>query len=196
MDYAEISIRITLPDDVNAVLTKEKDRFVSEYGSTLRSAPHITLYLARYTEDGFPKLMADLKELTLESTSFLLLELKVTEGTYNNSYVVDVSNYEQLTELHNKVSEVASRYQSPLLREKDQKRLEKGIPLEVGPYIPHISLGNIPIDDPQPKLEEVQENIKSIVGKHIDVSSMTVFFYGRKKGEEKITIVEEVKIDF
>lgn len=196
MDYTEISIRITLPDDINAVLKKEKDRFVSQYGSTLRSAPHITLYLARYTEKGFPRLMVDLKELKLEPTSFSLLGLKVTHGTHNNSYVVGVSNNEKLTELHMKVSAVASRYQSPLLREKDQRRLEKGIPLEDGPYKPHISLGSISVDAPQPNIEEVEENIKSVIGKQVDVSSMTVFFYGRKKDEENITILEEAKVDF
>lgn len=196
MEYAEISIRVTLPEDINEVLLREKNRFVSEYGSTLKSAPHITLYLGRYTDEGFHQLMEGLKELALEPTSFLILGLKVILGEHSNSYEVDVSNHEELAALHTKVSEVASRYQSPLLRERDQKRLEKGIPLNNGSWTPHISLGSTLVDGPQPNREEVEQNIKSVVGRQVDVSSMTVFFYGKKKGEEKNKIVEEIKVDF
>jgi 2'-5' RNA ligase len=196
MEYTEISIRITLPDEISAVIMKEKERFVSEYGSTYKSDPHITLYLGRYIEEGFPKLISDLQNFKHESVDFSLLGAKVNLGQHNNSYVVDVSNYEELVELRNKVSEIASRYQSPLLRDKDQQRLDKGMLLKTNPYIPHITLGSIPPESPQPDLEEVERNIESIVGKQIHVSDMTVFYYGREKGEERSKLIEEVKVPF
>jgi 2'-5' RNA ligase len=196
MDYLEVSIRIILPAEISAVIMREKMRFVSEYGSKYKSEPHITLYLGRYTEEGFPKLIEDLNKLKLEQTTFTLLGLKMTQGQQGNSYVVDVSNYDQLLELRAKVSEVAYRYQSPLLREKDQQRLDKGIALESTQFVPHITLGSIPVDSPQPIVEEVQNNIESIVGKQIDVLDMTAFLYGKEEGEEKLRLIEEVKVSF
>ena len=72
MEY-EISIRVTLPAKISKVLKLEKDRFVVEYGSSYKSDPHVTLYLDRYTEDGFPKLIKDLEKLKFEAFTFSLL---------------------------------------------------------------------------------------------------------------------------
>ncbi|MEX2010522.1 MAG: 2'-5' RNA ligase family protein [Parcubacteria group bacterium] len=196
MENVEVSIRITLPKEINSVLMKEKKRFVSEYGSSYKSEPHITLYLGRYTEEGFPKLIADLKKISFEPVTFSLLGLKMNKGEHNNVYVVDVSNKTQLSELHVRVSEIASKYQSHLLREKEQQRRGEGIFLEPSPFVPHITLGGIPLDATQPNIKEVRMNIKDAMGKEIHVGDMTVFYYGYKNKGDKSEIIEKVVIKF
>jgi hypothetical protein len=63
MNYFELSIRITLPPDVSEILMREKMRLVDKFGSKYKSAPHITLYLARYTEEGIEKLPDELQKI-------------------------------------------------------------------------------------------------------------------------------------
>ena len=196
MEYTEISIRITLPPKISVIIKKEKMRFVPEVGSSYNSEPHITLYLARYTEDGFSKLIMNLKELIFNSFTFSLLGLKVNLEGYRNLYVVEVSDQDKLQELRDKICSVASRYQSPLLREKDQKRFEQGIVKDSWPWFPHITLGEVPIDAPQPDLADVRKNIASIEGEQITVFGVTLFLYGKEEGVEKMKLINEVKIDF
>src|SRR3989344_1100416 len=69
-----VSIRINLPENITAILQKEKERFVAEYGSSYKSDPHITLCLDRYTEEGFPRLIHDLRELQIEPFTISLLK--------------------------------------------------------------------------------------------------------------------------
>jgi hypothetical protein len=92
MEY-EVSIRINFPVSISDILRKEKERFMTEYGSDYRSEPHITLYLDRYTQEGFSRLAHDLKELKLKPFSITLGEVKARPGpNLRNLYVVDFSD--------------------------------------------------------------------------------------------------------
>ncbi len=192
-----VSIRITLPEAIREVIKKEKDWFVAEYGSSYKSEPHITLYLGRYTLEGFPKLLEDLRGLALKPFTFALLKANmiVEEGLRRNLYVVDVSNREQLQELYESISPVATRYQSPLLREKDRKRLEQGLQKD-NMFNPHITLGEVGLDKAQPELTVIQKDLGQIEGAQIPVSSIVVFFHGKEAGDEKAKLIEEVTIPF
>lgn len=196
MDYTEISIRITFPLEIREVIRREKERFVSQYGSKYKSAPHITLYLARYTTNGVHKLIADLKGLALKEFAFELLGPKMNSEGDRNAYIVDVSNKEAIEELHIQITSIASRYESPLLRDADQRRMAEGKSKEPGPWYPHITLGTIPADASQPDFTQVEENLHEITGKQIEVSGITIFVYGKEKGEEKAKLIEEVTIPF
>lgn len=196
MEYIELSIRITLPPEISAVIKKEKERFVAEYGSKYKSEPHITLYLARYTKDGLEKLPLDLQQFAYVPFSFTLLGPEVSLREGKNHYVVDVSDKERIEDLHVKISEIASRYQSPLLRQSDQARVEQGIRLEPQPFVPHITLGSVNVDAPQPSLADIRNNLKAIQGKEVTVSDVTAFFYGKETSEEKAKPIKEVKISF
>lgn len=196
MEYIEVSIRITLPSEVSSLIKQEKDRFVTQYGSSYKSEPHITLYLHRYTEEGVFKLSSDLRELALAPFSFSLLKPEIIDEGHRNLYVIDVSNKEKLIELHERISTVASHYQSDLLREKDQKRLEQGLSIEPRTFVPHITLGEVASDASQPDLIEVRKNLADLEGKEILVSGITLFFYGKEKGEAKGKLFKEIKTSF
>ena len=207
MEYA-VSIRINFPEDITAILKKEKERFVAEYGSGYKSEPHITLYGDRYTEEGFPRLIHDLKELSLQPFMSSLLEPKARLETYRNRYlyVMDVTNKEKISELRNKVSEVAIPYRSPLLSSKTRQRLEQqGVQTdgtrasvkdaeEAEAFDPHITLGEVGLDALQPDIAIVKKNLEELEGKQIDVSSYVVYFYGKKDGDEKFKLIEKVLI--
>lgn len=210
MQY-EVSIRIDFPEDIAAILRKEKERFVAVYGSEYRSEPHITLYLDRYTEDGFPRLLHDLQEFRIEPFTISLLELKARREEYRNRnlYVMEVSNKGKLQKLHEKVSAIATPYQSPLLREKTRKRLEqqgistdgtrgglKVYDLSEEPFDPHITLGEVGLDALQPDLVQTRSNLEQLEGKEIVVASMAVSLYGKQEGEEKFKLIERVIIPF
>lgn len=207
----EVSIRIDLPEDITTILRKEKERFVAEYGSGYKSEPHITLYLDRYTEDGFSQLLRDLQEFRMKPFTISLFEpnARREEHRNRNLYVMEVSNKEKLRELHDKVSAIATPYQSPLLREKTRKRLEQqGIPtdgtreglkvynLPEEPFDPHITLGEVKFDAPQPDLAKVQSNLKQLEGKEMAITNMTAIFYGKQEGDEKFKLIERVVIPF
>ena len=207
MEY-EVSIRILFPEAVSGVLKKEKDRFVAEYGSGYKSEPHITLYLDRYTQDGFPKLMNDLRGLRIEPFTISLLkpEVRREEDRHRNLYVVDVSNKERVQELYDKISGIAVQYRSPLLRSKVQRRLEQeGVRTDgtreslrdaflTEAFAPHITLGEVGIDDPQPDLTDVQKNLEGLDGQEITVSNLAIFFYGKEDGNEKFKLIEKVVV--
>ena len=181
---------------------------MTEYGSSYKSEPHITVYLDRYTQEGFPQLIHDLQNLRVQPFSFSLLkpEARREEDRHRNLYVMDVSNKEQIRKLHAKVSQIAIRYQSPLLRSKVRKRLEQqGIhtdgsreslksTLEAEKFDPHITLGDVGFDNFQPDLIDVRNNLKELEGKEIAVSNLVVFFYGKTEGDEKFTLIEKVSI--
>ncbi|MEK7124799.1 MAG: hypothetical protein AAB864_00125 [Patescibacteria group bacterium] len=207
MEY-EVSIRILFPETINEVLEKEKDRFVVEYGSSYKSEPHITLYLDRYTEDGFPKLIKDLENPKLKSFTFSLLspEMRIEKDRYRNLYVMEVSHKEQFKQFHDEVSRIAIPHRSPLLREKTRRRLEQqGIqadgtrvsaPEGIDNFDPHVTLGEIDFDKPQAEIAEVQKNLKQIEGEEIVVSSIEASFYGKESGAEKFKTIERVTISF
>jgi 2'-5' RNA ligase len=206
-----VSIRIPFPENLTNVIKLEKNRFVTEYQSSYKSDPHITLYLARYTKEGFQRLMQDLRELSLEPFSISLLDPKLifNEGLHRNFYIIDVSNKEKLQELHAQILNVAAQYRSPLVRKKDQKRLEQGLyndaereNLQLYGYAgvldlfnPHITLGGIDIGSLQPELKEVKDNLKSIVGEKITVSELAIFFY-ETEADGKTKLIEELAIPF
>lgn len=209
MEYV-VSIRISFPETINKILKQEKDRFVAQYGSSYKSEPHITLYLDRYTPEGFPQLLHDLQELQVRPLSFSLLtpEARHEEDHQRNLYVINVSNKERIRELHVKVSDIATRYQSPLLRSKVRQRLEQqGIytdgtreslkdDLKTETFDPHITLGEVRFEDPQPDLADVQKNLKELEGREIAVSNLVVFFDGKADGDEKFKLIEKVLIPF
>lgn len=204
----EISIRICFSETVTKLIKHEKDRFVAEYGSSYKSEPHITVYLDRYTQEGFPQLLHDLQELRVQPFSFSLLkpEVRREEDHRRNLYVMDVSNKEQIRELHARVSQIAIRYRSPLLRSKVRQRLEQQgiqtdgtreslkIASESEKFDSHITLGDVGFDDFQPDLVKVKNNLKELEGKQVAVSDLVVFFYGKAESDEKFTLIEKVSI--
>ncbi len=210
----DISIRVTFPEDITAVLRKEKERFVTQYGSSYKSEPHITLYLDHYTEEGYPELLSDLRSgLRIKPLSITLLPPKVRPETHRhrNLYIMDVSNKERLDELQKNVEAFAIPYQSPLVSEKKRLRLERqGIAtdgtresLKAHPELaaqekfdPHITLGEIDFDKPRADIETSKENLAAIMGKDILISGVSVFFYGKKEGDEKAKLIEEINIPF
>ena len=199
----EISIRIDFPADINKAILKEKERFVAEYGSPYKSEPHITLYLDRYTEEGFSLLIHDLKELHMEHFSVTLLDVKrnLDQDLHRNLYVVDISNKKRVRQLHNKKQGIAVKYHSPFLREKVRKQLEKqgvvtngkreNLPSRPKDFDPHITLGEVDLSAQQPDLAEVQENVKDLNGVKILVSSFSAALYGKETGEEKFKLIEK-----
>ena len=207
MEYV-VSIRIPFPETIGNVLKREKDRFVSQYGSSYKSEPHITLYLDRYTREGFSKLINDLRGLSMKPFTISLLKpnVRLEEDRQNNLYVMDVSDKEQIQELHDKILELAIRYQSPLLRSKVRHRLEQqGIYTDgkrenlKDAYVdqtfdPHITLGQVGINDPQPDLKDVERNLKELVGEKITVSHLIVMFDGKMNDDKHFKLVEKATI--
>jgi len=207
-----ISIRIAFPENITAILEREKNRFVGEYGSSYTSAPHITLYLGRYIEEGFPRLIEDLRKLPLEPFTISLLkpEMIVEKELQRNFYFVDISNKETLRELHAKILPIAARYRSTQLRTRDQQRLDQGVygneerenlsryggARVLNLFEPHITLGEIGMQNPQPELSDIQKNLRQIEGQEIGVSSLVVFFYKKENMEEKAKLIEEVTVSF
>lgn len=207
----EISIRVTFPEEITSVLMKEKQRFITEYGSSYRSEPHITLYLDSYTADGYPKLLEELRGLRMKPFTISLLapKIRVENDRHRNLYVMEISNKPQLQALHDKVSEMAIPYRSPFMRAKTQKELERRgihtdgtreslknhlIPEEI--FDPHITLGEIDFDKPQADIADAQKNLRPIEGRGITISSIAVFWYGKEDGAEKASLLEEVAIPF
>ncbi len=205
----EISIRITFPDDITRVLREEKQRYIAEYGSSYKSEPHITLYLDSYTEEGYPKLLEELRPLRIKPFTISLLppEVRHEENRRRNLYVMEVSNKEQIRVLRNEITKLADPYRSPFIREKTNERLEReGIHTDgtranyemlrppQDDFDPHITLGEIPFEKPQADIEESRKNLTSIEGREITVSSVSVSLYGKKEGAEKYELVEEVKV--
>jgi len=194
MDYIEISIRITLPSEITEVIRREKERFVSVYGSKYKSTPHITLYLARYTTDGVAKLATDLRGFTFKAFSFELLAPKMIPKGDRNAYVVDMSNKREIEELHAQIASIASRYESPLLRDADQRRVREGGTKESGSWYPHVTLGTISANAPQSNSIEIEQNLHDVMGIQINVSDITIFVYGRSNDEEKVRLIEEITV--
>lgn len=195
MNYFEVSIRITLPPDVSEILTREKKRLVDLFGSKYKSAPHITLYLARYTKEGVEKLPDELQKLTaaLFTFTFTLGTVKKLTGKSGFHYVMEVSDKEHFIHIHDEISLLASPYRSDLLRTSDQKRVQQGIPLEDWSFDPHITLGAVPFGSPQPDVAEVCENTGAVIGKEITASNFTVFFFGKPEdNDEPSQLLEEI----
>jgi 2'-5' RNA ligase len=207
----DISIRVTFPKEIASMLREEKQRFITKYGSSYKSEPHITLYLDSYTAEGYPRLLEKLREFHMQPFTISLLapKIRVEHGRLRNLYIMDISNKEALRELHDKVSGLAVPYRSPFIREKKRKELEfrgistdgtreslKACHIPEEPFDPHITLGEIDFDRPQADIAESQKNLKSIEGKEITVSGVSVLFYGKEDGAEKASLIDEVTIPF
>lgn len=209
MEYI-LSVRIPFPQTINKVLKREKDRFVAKYGSSYKSEPHITLYLGRYTKQGFSKLIPDLLSLSIKQFSVFLLKPKMTLGKefQHKFFFVDISNKKELYALHVAVLKLTVRYRSPLLRKKDQQRLRTGLygkaernnlsrygcvhVLQL--FEPHITLGEVGVNEKQPALADVQKNLKSIKGARFSVSNFTALLHEKRNNKEGAKLVKEVKI--
>lgn len=205
----DISIRINFPEDITSALKKEKQRFITEYGSEYKSEPHITLYLDSYTADGYPRLLEKLRELIVKPFTITLLppKMRAENDRHRNLYIMDISNKAAISELSKTIAQIANPYRSPFMREKTRERLEReGIHtdgtrvifeklnlMEVDPD-PHITLGEIDFNKPQADILELQKNLKAIEGKEITVSSIAVFWYGKEDGDEKAHLIEEIAI--
>jgi 2'-5' RNA ligase len=141
--------------------------------------------------------------------SLLAPKVRAENDRHRNLYIMDISNKEALRDLHEKVSEMATPYRSPFIREKTQKELERrgihtdgtrdslktyNLPEEV--FDPHITLGEIDFDKPQADLVETQKNLSAIEAEEITVSSVAVFWYGKEDGAEKASLLEEITIPF
>jgi len=211
----DISIRVTFPEEITNLLRQEKERFVSQHGSSYKSEPHITVYLDHYTEDGYLKLLHDLRSnLRMEPFVITLLPAKVRlePHRHRNLYIMDILNKVRVAELHEKVNTIAIPYRSAFISEKLRLRLERqGIQtdstresLKAYPEVvaqeeafdPHITLGEIDLDKTQADITEIRQNLRAIEGKEISVSSVTVFFYGKRESEEKAKLIEKIEISF
>ncbi len=210
MEYI-VSIRIDFPEQVTAILKKEKQDFITKYGGSYNSDPHITLYLSSYALEGFPKLIEDLKRITIKPFTFSLLKPTIIpEDKGRKLCIVDVSNKPELLDLHTQVLEVAAKYRSPHIREKDQQRLEQGLYGEKERYNlehyghvralelfePHITLGEIPIEAHDPDLHDIEKNLQPVLGEQILVSEIVVYFHKKENSEIKARKLEEVVIPF
>ena len=208
MEYI-VSIRINLPETIGKIIKQEKDRFVKDYSSSYKSDPHITLYLSSYTEEGFPKLIQDLNSITTKSFSFSLKKATVIpEGLGHELYIIDVTNKEDLLKLHTEVLKLASAHRSPIIRQKDLDRLSKGFYSQaerenlekyghsraLSLFEPHITLGEIPMGTNKPNLEQVQNNLSTIEGVEIRVSSITVYFHLKEEETKPAKLIKEVTI--
>jgi 2'-5' RNA ligase len=207
----DISICINFPEEITNALRAEKQRFIAEYGSQYKSEPHITLYLDSYTAAGYPKLLDQLQNLAIKPFTITLLPPKIRSENdrHRNLYIVDISNKETILELSKAISHIADPYRSPFIREKTRERLEReGVStdgtrasfeklnlLETDPD-PHITLGEIDFDKPQADIAESRKNLRTIKGKEIIVSSISIFWYGKEEGDEKAHLIEEVTIPF
>lgn len=182
MEY-EMSIRINFPADISETLRSEKDRFVAEYGSRYKSEPHITLYLDRYTKEGFSFLIPVLRELQVEPFEITLLAANVNlePKRHRNLYVVDFSNKEPLRQLHHKIKKIAASKSVEMLEDSQS-------------FDPHITLGAVDLDARQPNLAEVQKNIGSLKGKKITISSFSAALYGKQNSKERFELIEKVEI--
>jgi 2'-5' RNA ligase len=207
----DLSIRITFPEEIAAALRIEKHRFISEYGSSYKSEPHITLYLDSYTADGYPKLLEKLRNLSIEPFAISLLAPKIRseKDHHRNLYIMDISNKEILGKLHEEISNMANPYRNPFIRERTHKELERQgihtdgsraslealqIPDEL--FDPHITLGEIDLDKPQADIAESIKNLSSIEGVEIPISGITIFWYGKEDAAEKMSLLNEVVIPF
>lgn len=207
-----VSIRITFPEAVTAALKQEKDRFVASYGSSYKSDPHVTVYLDRYTPEGFAPLLSALRTLLFAPFEVSLLEPRVTrdETRGHMFYIVDVTPKGVLEKLHAAVLALATPHRSPLLREKEQKRFdegklskeayaermqhrEAGTPYQ---YDPHITLGDVAFDAPQPDMAEVARNVQDVIGTKIEVKGLDVFFHSKAPGAERAEQIERVFVPF
>lgn len=207
----EISIRVAFPEEIAGVIWGEKQRYINEYGSSYKSEPHITLYLESYTEDGYPKLLNELRELHAEpfTVSLLMPEIRIEESRHRNLYVMEVSHKEKLNELHRRIAEIADQYRSPFIREKMIKRLEregihtdgtresfKKLHFPEEPFDPHVTLGEIEFNGPQADIEVSRKNLQEIIDKEIAVSGISIFWYRKRDGDEKTNLIEEITIPF
>ena len=61
-------------------------------------------------------------------------------------------------------------------------------------FAPHITLGEVGIDDPQPDLTGVQKNLEGLEGQEVTVSNLAIFFYGKEDGNEKFKLIEKVVV--
>ncbi len=207
----DISIRITFPEDIARILREEKQRYITEYGSGYKSEPHITLYLDSYTEEGYPKMLSELRELRFAPFTIPLLppRVRVEQDRHRNLYVMEISNKERIHALQKEIARIADPYRSPFIREKTMERLAReGIHIDgtrasyealhrpEEAFDPHITLGEIDFDKPQADIEISKRNLASMEGKEITVSGVSVFFYGKNEGDEKAKLIEEVEIPF
>ena len=207
----DISIRIIFSEEITSVLRREKQRFITEYGSSYKSEPHITLYLDSYTSEGYPKLLEELRRLHAKpfTISLLTANIRIENDRHRNLYVMEVFNKQPLCELHDRISKIAIPYRSPFVREKTQKELERRgihtdgareslkayqIPEEA--FDPHITIGEIDFDKPQADIIETQKNLRVIEGRELTVASVVVFWYGKEDSTEKASLLEEVTIPF
>ncbi len=210
MEYI-ISIRINLPEEIIAVIKKEKQDFNAKYGGGYHSDPHITLYLSSYTKEGFSKLLKDLNLTSFHPfTISLLTPTLLQEGTRRKLFVVDISNKEQFYALHTKVLEVARQYRSPRYRDKDQERLDQGLYSDeekknlarcgyarsYALFEPHITIGEVPPDiDPQ-DLENICSRLKQIEGEQILIKAMVIYLHRKENTKTKAIMLEEVVVPF
>jgi 2'-5' RNA ligase len=210
MEYL-LTIRIDLPSSIAKVIRREKLRFVTRYGSSYKSEPHITLYLGRSTKTGFPKLVRALRQLPLRqgAVSVRAPRTVIKGRPQRKSFFVAISNAETLRALHAAILPTAARFRSAYLRRKDQVRLRKGL---LGAeelrnlrrygyadvlrlFEPHITIGRVDAADPRPKLAEVRKNLKPIEGKMLPVSTLTVLLYAKKSPTEAAKEIERTKIE-
>ena len=62
-----------------------------------------------------------------------------------------------------------------------------GIEEEV--FDPHITLGEVDLDKPQPDMVAIRERLRALEGKTIDVSGLVIFFYKKENDAARAELV-------
>jgi 2'-5' RNA ligase len=187
-----ISIRITFPENIRTIIRKEKDRLSFLYVSKYKTEPHITLYLTRdvlgeYPIEAFSMLIHDLQKIEQRPFDITLLPPKIDKDMVRqrNFYVLGIDYNEQLEVLRKQIRNIAGGYQRSISSGLNNADIE-----------PHITLAGIGFDLAQPDLAEIENNVQSVIGEHITISNIIVFFYIKESGEEKAKLLEKIVISF
>ena len=206
MEYI-LTIRIPLPLKVKKVISREKKRLVTKYGSGYESEPHITLYLGRYSKSGFSRLVEYIETVSIKSFNISLLNPGVTMSKNRSTkfFFLDVSSKKQIHDLHTRVLKAVALYRGSLLRRKDQNRVRQGLfsKKEVSNlnkygyarvlklFSPHITLGEVGTDRAGPKLSDLRKNLASIKGVNFAVDRIVLMLYEKESEKIKARLLEK-----
>jgi 2'-5' RNA ligase len=209
MEYI-LTVRVSLPQRIREVIAREKNKFVRQYGSSYTSEPHITLYLGRYTKQGFRRFVQDAHLISIRPFTIALRKPKaeLNKSLKRRFFFLDVSGKEKLYILHLAVLRIAARYRSPLIRTKDQKRLRKrlydkrersnlhtyGYAHVLDLFKPHITLGEVEFGKLQPGIASVRKSLRSLQKRTFLVSNIVAILYQKESKEKSAKTIRKTTI--
>jgi len=156
MEYI-LGIYIPIPRRISQKIVRAEKAFALDYN--LNTEPHLTLYLGRYYNRNFNKLLAALRREKLGRLSVELTQPRIVKNNVrDNQFIfVGLKNRQPIYALHKKVLAIANEYRSGLIRTKDIKRLKQGLYAKrdkeylrsygytrvLKNFNPHISIGSV-----------------------------------------------------